>query len=78
MLISISLLVIALVCLGFSIFFYKKYKATKEIKFLIIFLLLIGLFLTFLQAGIKYTSPRAHYETDRPTSYNVDSQVQSQ
>lgn len=76
MVIPISLLVVALVCLGFSIFFYKKYKATRKITFLIYFFLLIGLFLTLFQVGIKYVSPRAHYETNRTTSYNLDPRSQ--
>lgn len=57
MLIVILLWVIALVCLGFSIFFYKKYKSTTERKYLVLFLLLVVLFLMSIQVAIKYVIP---------------------
>lgn len=52
MLIVVLLWIIGLVCLGFSIFFYKKYKATRKTTNFVFLLLLIVLSLMLLQAAI--------------------------
>lgn len=57
MLILVLLWAIVLVCLGFSIFFYMRYKTTRRKTYFVFSLLLIGLFLMLIQVAIKYVIP---------------------
>ena len=56
MLIVILLGVIGLVCLGFSIFLYKKYKENRKLQTFIFFCILLVIALNLIVIALKYSS----------------------